>query len=278
MTEPISNNKILDSVNDLIPYLKYFFEDDISIGINDSEKCIRFEHNRNIPLNAEVGDSIKPGSSTYECTKSSEVVSKVVPKEVFGTAIKSIAVPVKDETGKVVGSFSIARSLKRQENMLDISHNLSVALEQIAGAINEVSSGLQHVADSNDRMVKSINEAEKRTEDTDEILNFIKGVGEQTNLLGLNAAIEAARAGEAGRGFNIVAKEIRKLSTSSTKSINEINEILKKIQDSVTSISTGIKESGRVFQEQASAIEQINASIQELNSTAKILEELASKF
>lgn len=278
MIEITTDNKILESFNNLIPYLHYFFEDDIAIGINDSEKCIRFEPNDNLPTNAVAGDLIRPGSATYECTQSGKPVTLIVPKEVFGAGLKSIAVPVKDEKGKVVGSFSIARSLKRQEEMLDISRALSLELMQISKVINEVSGGIQHVADSNVRLSKSIDEAERRTKDTDDILKFIKGVGEQTNLLGLNAAIEAARAGEVGRGFSIVAQEIRKLSSSTGKSVNDIKEVLKKIQDSVAYISISINESNGIFQEQAAAIQQINASVQELSSTAQYMQDMASRF
>lgn len=202
----------------------------------------------------------------------------IVPKEVFGVAVKSIAVPAKDENGKVVGSFSIARSLKRQDEILSISQNLSVALEQISKAINEVSVGIQQVAESNVRMFQSIDEAERQTKDTDDILRFVRDVADQTNLLGLNAAIEAARAGESGKGFSIVAQEIRKLSGSSTKSINDIKEVLIKIQDSVAKITKDINDANAVYQEQASAVQEINAAVQELSATAKVLEDVASRF
>jgi uncharacterized protein YoxC len=278
LTEIKSDNRILNSFNDLIPYLQYFFEDDIAIGINDSEKCLRFEANENIPTNAVTGDPIRPGSATYECTASGKPVSMVVPKEVLGTGLKSIAIPVKDEEGNVVGSFSIARSLKRQEEILEISRSLSEELIQISKAINDVSEGIQYVADSNIKLAKSIDDAAKKTKDTDDILKFIKEVGEQTNLLGLNAAIEAARAGESGQGFSIVAQEIRKLSGSTSKSVSEIKEVLKKIQDSVDDVSSSINEANGVFQEQAAAVQQINASVQELTSTANYLEDMASKF
>jgi hypothetical protein len=278
MAENISDHKILNSFNNLIPYLQSFFEDDIAIGINDREKCIRFEPNVNIPTNVATGDLIRPGSATYECTKSGKTVLLIVNKEVFGVGLKSIAVPVKDENGKVVGSFSIARSLKRQEEILDISRDLSLELMHISKAIIEVSDRIQHVVDSNVKLAKSIDEAEKQTKDTDDILKFIKGVGEQTNLLGLNAAIEAARAGESGRGFSIVAQEIRKLSSYTGKSVNDIKEVLKKIQDSVTEISNNINESNEIFQEQAAAVQLINASVQEITSAANYLEDIASKF
>ena len=64
-----------------------------------------------------------------------------------------------------------------------------------------------------------------------------KRVSTQTNLLGLNAAIEAARAGEVGKGFTVVASEIRKLSTSTSESIKQIDTVLKNINQSITIIN-----------------------------------------
>jgi methyl-accepting chemotaxis protein len=155
---------------------------------------------------------------------------------------------------------------------------LSLALEQISDAISEVSAGIQHVAQSNSMMAQAIREVISHTKDTDSVLKFVRTLADQTNLLGLNAAIEAARAGDVGRGFTIVAQEIRKLSSSSSKSVKDISRILMKIQDSITGISKGINEANDASIEQASAVQQINASIQELSATAKVLEDMASRF
>ncbi|MCT4564844.1 MAG: methyl-accepting chemotaxis protein [Maledivibacter sp.] len=162
--------------------------------------------------------------------------------------------------------------------MSDVAQNLSCALQQISASIQEISTGVQEVVQSNAKVLESVAETSIEAKKTDEIVKFINGVATDTNLLGLNAAIEAARAGESGRGFAVVAEEIRKLSVSSSTSINEINSILKKIKNAVEYMQKNITETDIVFQGQAAALEEITASIQEINSTALMLEELSKKL
>ena len=153
-----------------------------------------------------------------------------------------------------------------------------MALNQISSASSEVSSGVQNIAASNDVVLKEANEAFEKTKNTNEILSFIKNIEKQTNLLGLNASIEAARAGELGKGFSVVASEIRKLSNSSNESITKINQVIKEIQASVGNILNSIKEVNETSHNQAAALEELTASIQELNTTAESLKEISSNY
>lgn len=109
-------------------------------------------------------------------------------------------------------------------------------------------------------------------------MNIIQGVSTQTNLIGLNAAIEAARIGNAGRGFQVIAQEIRKMSLNTSDSVKIIDKILINIEEAINSISENIKESNSVFHGQIATLEEITASMNELFVVVKSIETLAEQI
>lgn len=274
----VNENEILDACSKLVPYLKILFDDDIAIAINSTDYCLEFVHNDNIPMNAKKGDKLISTSAAYRSMQEKRIINTNVPKEVYGVPIKSISVPVEDNDGEVIGCIAVARSVKKEEEMMEVSKNLSLALDQMSSAITNISTGMQNAGKYSEDILINMKTADKKTQDTDEIIEFIRNIANQTNLLGLNAAIEASRAGDVGRGFNVVATEIRKLSSSSNESIKKIESIIKEIQKSVSMVTGNVNEVNDTFQEQAVALEELTASIQELNSTAQLLEKMASKL
>ena len=110
----------------------------------------------------------------------------------------------------------------------------------------ETSSGIQSLSTNLGSVAGIINELDNSVANITNILDVIKGIADQTNLLALNAAIEAARAGEQGRGFAVVADEVRNLAQNTQNSTQEIEEMISKVQDgtkaSVQAISQGQKQ------------------------------------
>ncbi|QGU95299.1 methyl-accepting chemotaxis protein [Clostridium bovifaecis] len=277
MITDITQNKLMDSFFNLVPFFKYLVETDIAISISNTEYFLKYDNGEKVKLNIKEGDPLPKASVAYQCIAAKKVVSNVVPKEVFGMDIKVIGIPIK-ENNEVIGCFCIAKSLERQTEILNLSETLSSSLYQIGSAINEISSNVQNVVTSNQVIQSNIEKTRNETKNTDEILQFVANIAQQTNLLGLNAAIESARAGEFGKGFNVVAQEIRKLSASSRDSITQINNVLNSIQSSVADIADKIDRSNEIFDEQVSSIEEITSVIENLSSTADTLKNIASNL
>lgn len=275
--DKISDKDMINFFYNAIPSIQVLFDEDISIALTDTEKYLYTKYSNELQLGANKGDTIPDGGAIIDVIRTGKNVIKIVPEHVYGTAFKSFAIPIKEEN-KIVGVFVVAKSLAKKNTVMNITKNLSESLTQISLAINQVAKGVQEVASMNEELLGKTKEANERTKDTDDILTFIQGISSQTNLLGLNAAIEAARAGESGRGFNVVAQEIRKLSNSSNESINKIDSVIKHISSSINSINNNLIKSNDVSQNQSAALEEIAASISELNSTAKTLGELADNL
>jgi len=277
MITDVSQNEIMNSFNNIMDYLKYFIEDDAAISIANTEIFLKFYDGQNVKLNKKDGDPLPVGSIAYQAVTTGKVVSSVIPPEVFGVTTKALGIPIK-ENGKVIGAISMAKSLERQTMVSNLAKNLSDSLSQITSAINEFSTSVQNMAQFNAMIQENVEKTRKEAENTDDILQFVGNIARQTNLLGLNAAIESSRAGEFGKGFSVVAQEIRKLSNSSNESINQINNILKNIQGSVINISDKINESNEVFQQQTGTIEEITSAIESLYSTSEVLKDIAAKL
>lgn len=273
----IDDNELIRSFYNLIPHFKHYFEDELIFTISNIEKFLLVQDSENIKMSSKTGDTIPVGCAAYECLKQKKPVSIMVPKEVFGTPVKAMAVPVY-EGKEIVGTIVIGKSIERITKVSNLSKNISDALAQISNTTAEMASGIQNISETNFNIQNFVEKTNEEAKQTDDVLEFIDNIAKQTNLLGLNAAIESARAGEYGRGFGVVSNEIRKLSQSSSQSIKQINDILKNIQNSISEISQKFNESNIVLDKQTSSIEEISSAIQELNTNAIVLKEVISKI
>lgn len=144
---------------------------------------------------------------------------------------------------------------------------------QASKVVNNVISDVQQLSDEMSNSMEAVNRLADNSSNISSILGTIKGIAEQTNLLALNAAIEAARAGEQGRGFAVVADEVRTLASRTQGSAEEIDALIKEVQQNIqravetmeinrTMVDKTVDSSGHVGE----ALESIQGSMREIQS------------
>ncbi|MFT6915671.1 MAG: methyl-accepting chemotaxis protein [Motiliproteus sp.] len=169
----------------------------------------------------------------------------------------------------------------------DATKQASLAANAGGEVISRALQTLQQVADVVNQNVGQMQELGRRSQKIDMVIDVIKNVAEQTNLLALNAAIEAARAGEAGRGFAVVADEVRTLAQKTVGATNEITTIVHELQqgtrEAITSIESGRDSMQRSTQLGAEAAEamhgiegQVESASDRTHQIAVAIEQLAS--
>lgn len=155
-------------------------------------------------------------------------------------------------------SDTINKSGKSSEGGLSIEGVLELAEKQL----NEMTDGVVRASGTSLGAVKEMNGLAESVKAISQILEDIEFIASQTNLLALNAAIEAARAGEAGRGFSVVAEEIRKLSIRSNSASLKIKEVIQEILGRIDGASKGIKDmAGHDLEEAEKAKKKVNGII-----------------
>ncbi|MEX6503715.1 methyl-accepting chemotaxis protein [Pseudomonas sp. 25A3E] len=166
----------------------------------------------------------------------------------------------------------------------DVAHNAAQAAEAARsadqasreglGVIDQTTSSIESLARQMDRAMQEVEGLAGSSEQIGSVLEVIRAIAEQTNLLALNAAIEAARAGEAGRGFAVVADEVRNLAKRTQDSVEEIRQVIEGLQHGTREVVSSMQTSQRQAQGSVEQVEQAVAALQRISQAVGVITDM----
>jgi methyl-accepting chemotaxis protein len=250
------------------------------LASGDLSSPIVFKNTDELGRIADSAEALRSsyGSSISEVNESSKNLSSAINE--LANVIEVTHSGVLDqqrETDQVAAAIN-----QMTATVQEVAHNASTAAEAATNADHEAQDGRRVVGRTIDNIetlsqkiqqgTETINQLANESNNIGAVLDVIRGISEQTNLLALNAAIEAARAGEAGRGFAVVADEVRALASRTQESTQEIQEMIERLQAGAQNAVQVMGESKRSAEETAqqaskagTTLDNITASVTHIN-------------
>ncbi len=195
-------------------------------------------------------------SAATEISSSAEELSAGVAEQTNQTTQVSTAIEEMTST--------IVESSRNTSEAADKAKEAADKSQDGSRLSTDASSGMEEIVQSSMVTAQNIKGLAEKATAIGEIIKVIDDIADQTNLLALNAAIEAARAGEQGRGFAVVADEVRKLAERTTSATKEVADTIKGIQVDVNTANGQIEESGEVVNKGKELVENTNNALNEI--------------
>lgn len=267
--------ELLNAFIKVVPHLNKLFLGDAFFDVADTKQIVAYQAGETINVAAGVGSPIAEGGTMRMALDTRQRAEKTVPAEVLGVPCKCIVEPIINEDGEIIGLVGTGSSIENQNRFQGILESFYASFGVLNASIQEIANSAQNLAAIREKLASLTCQSTNDIIMTDEIVQLMRHIADQTKILGLNGAIKAARAGEYGRGFTVITQEIRRLSDESKTSAKQVASSLEQVVKTIKSISQESQETNAVSEAQAAAIEEIAALTQEMAGKLDHLKEFA---
>lgn len=274
----VTSKELMDALIVITPFIAEIMQTDMGFAITDTEKFIIQTDGKTVKLNISPGDPVNPKSAMAEAMRTKKPAVKNMDASLYGIPVRIYGYPLLDEMNRVMGSVGIAKNIETWMGLNQSAEELSESSKEVENIINqflEVASQLNH---DSILLQNKADEINQKFQETNQILASIKSISSQTRLIGLNAAIEAARIGDVGKGFGVVANEIRKLSGNSNDASVEIEKTLKKLQKDLENITKKVTSINNTVINQLERAKEINLQVEKFGEISKVLLQLSNRL
>lgn len=274
---PLSH-PITSSFESFAPVLAEMFSEGAVIYLTDLQKVAYKQASKKFDAAfVQVDMELTGDHIAMQVIKSRRAIVREIEKEKYGVPILIHCVPLwsQEDKNEMVGTLGVMVPRIAAQNLRRMSENISKDLGEINFAVENMVAAAENIYKNEKELNNKIEEVLVYSGEINELSDLIKSISDSTNMLGLNAAIEAARAGELGRGFSVVAKEIRELSMQSKGTVPKIQKITDNIRLTVGETNKKSQESLQMSKEQTSLTEEITANIQEITALSEELSQMA---
>jgi len=271
--------EILDCFKNVAPFFAFITEEDLGLFVYDRQELLVYVPSKKINLGLKAGESVKEGTMPDKCMKYGKRLVTLITAEKSRVKIPyiSVATPIIDGS-EVIGCVITNQTLDVYYKIMEAANHLNESCNRLRESMDQVTDNSKELADGASTLKDLENTLQEKIKSSAEMVTFVQNLARQTNLLGVNAAIEAARAGQYGKGFSVVANEIRSMANNSSQSVDNITENLNGIRQEIGHLVDFSRSMEGVINNQTTCITEIQKAVEMLHAVTQDLVNISSNM